>query len=85
MRDVHTMRTTINLDDDVLRAARELASLSGRSLGRVVSDLVRTALSAERRDITVRNGVPVLAPTAEGGLVSPEDVRELLDNDPSSG
>lgn len=40
------MRTTLDLDDDVLDAARELARQSGQSAGRVISRLVRERLAA---------------------------------------
>jgi plasmid stability protein len=77
------MRTTINLDDDILRAAKELASLSGRSLGEVLSDMVRAALTAERsaarQDVLIRNGVPILAPVSEARLVTSADVTRLLE------
>lgn len=39
------MRTTIDIDDDVLRAAKELARIQGTSAGAVVSQLLRQALS----------------------------------------
>ena len=39
------MRTTLQLDDDVLAAARVLARQRRRSLGDVISDLARQALS----------------------------------------
>ena len=35
------MRTTLNIDDDVLAAARELAERSGSSLGAALSELAR--------------------------------------------
>lgn len=73
------MRTTVNLDDDILRATKELATLSGRTLGQVLSDLARTALSGNREEVPVRNGVPVLPATAEARLVTSEDVARLLD------
>lgn len=38
------MRTTINIEDDVLAAAKELARLQNVSAGRVVSRLMREAL-----------------------------------------
>ena len=40
------MRTTLDIDDDVLQAAKELAEAEHKSAGRVVSDLVRKALTA---------------------------------------
>jgi hypothetical protein len=39
------MRTTLDIDDDVLVAARELAEAEKRTMGRVISDLVRRALT----------------------------------------
>lgn len=39
------MRTTINLDDDVLLAARGLARREGTSIGAVISKLARQGLN----------------------------------------
>ena len=57
--DPPAVRTTLDLDEDVLQASKELAAATGSTTGRVVSDLVRKAL---RRDSTgdMRNGVPLL-------------------------
>jgi hypothetical protein len=81
MFDVRCMRTTVNLDDDVLRAAKELADLTGRTLGQVLSDLIRAALQAGRGGDSVRNGVPVLPSSPDARLVTSEDVARLLDED----
>ena len=51
------MRTTIRLDDDLLREAKKLAAVTGRTLAAVVEDALREALSrrpAERRGEQVR-------------------------------
>jgi hypothetical protein len=40
------MRTTLDIDDDVLRAARELARREKKTAGRVISELARKALAA---------------------------------------
>jgi hypothetical protein len=40
----------MNLDYAVLTAGKELADLSGRTLGQVLPDLIRTALSAGREE-----------------------------------
>ncbi|MGI8672101.1 MAG: CopG family transcriptional regulator [Luteitalea sp.] len=53
------MRTTLDLDDDLMEAARELAAARGTTAGRVISDLVRQALEARPRTSS-RNGVPLL-------------------------
>ena len=39
------MRTTIDIDDDVLRAAKELARRERKTAGRVISELARRALT----------------------------------------
>jgi hypothetical protein len=38
------MRTTLDLDADILRAVREMASANATTAGKVMSDLVRKAL-----------------------------------------
>jgi hypothetical protein len=43
------MRTTIDIDDDLLAAVRELARYEGTSAGRVASRLLRQALSGDRQ------------------------------------
>lgn len=60
MRDAVAMRTTLDIDDDVLNAAKELAIAQRTTAGRVISELVRKALrpSGTSRE---RNGVPLLA------------------------
>ncbi len=64
MHDVR-MRTTVDLDDDVLETAKELAAVRGTTAGRVISDLVRQALEARPRR-RERNGVPLLPPRPAG-------------------
>ena len=40
------MRTTIDIDDPILKQLKDLQSRDGRSLGRLVSDLLAQALAA---------------------------------------
>lgn len=40
------MRTTLDLDDDILGASREIARRQHKTAGKVISELVRKALSA---------------------------------------
>jgi len=53
------MRTTLDLDEDVLQAAKEIAATRGTTAGKVLSELARKGL-APARTTRVRNGVPVL-------------------------
>jgi len=59
------MRTTLDLDEDVLQAAKELAVARKTTAGKVVSELVRKAL-APTDNVRVRNGVPLLPRRAPG-------------------
>ncbi len=54
------MRTTLDIDDDVLQAAKELAVSRRRTTGQVLSELARKGLAEPARSTRVRNGVPVL-------------------------
>ena len=56
------MRTTLDLDEDVLQAAKEIAATRGTTAGKVVSELARKGLAPTRGAPArnIRNGVPVL-------------------------
>jgi len=40
------MRTTLDIDDDVLSAAKELARSAHKTAGQIISELARKALTA---------------------------------------
>jgi hypothetical protein len=75
------MRTTLDIDEDVLLAAREIAAARNVTVSFLVSELLRTALvgpgDAER--IVYRNGFPQI-PT-DGPVVTVEMIESLLDAD----
>ena len=73
------MRTTLDIDDDVLNAAKELAALRKTTAGRVLSDLARRALRRKDEETITRNGVPLLPPNEGVRPVSLNDVERLLD------
>lgn len=75
------MRTTVDLDEDVLLAAREVAGQRGVSIGRVISDLVRQALS-QREAASIRNGVPLIPIQPGAGITTLELVNKLRDETP---
>ncbi len=54
------MRTTLDIDDDVLALARARADREHVSIGRVISQLARTALQRPSAATTTRDGLPVL-------------------------
>lgn len=43
------MRTTIDIDDPILKEIKQLQRREGKSLGRLVSDLLAQALAADAR------------------------------------
>jgi hypothetical protein len=45
------MRTTINIDDDVLNAVKEISRRQARPVGEVASKLLREALRGEDKEI----------------------------------
>lgn len=73
------MRTTLQIDDDVLDSARELAVVNGRSLGSVISALARSALRPP--GIVVVDGIPTFDVPADAQPISPEDVARGLDEE----
>lgn len=73
------MRTTLDIDDDVMAAARELAAVERRSLGAVVSELARRGLTPAR--VAVDAGFPVVRVPAGTAPITPEMVRRALDED----
>lgn len=79
MRDAAFMRTTLDIDEDVLETAKELAAKRGTTSGRVLSDLACRALAPRDRAASKRNGVPMLPQRRDGGLVTPEIVNRLRD------
>ena len=75
------MRTTMNLDEDVHRAAKEIARLHGIPMGKVVSDLARQGLAEKRDHSPERNGVRLLPPRTDAGPVSHAIVNSLRGDD----
>jgi hypothetical protein len=80
MRDDAGMRTTLDLDADVLMAIKEIAEMRGSTAGKVLSELVRVALAPKQAGV-VRNGVPVLPRSPAGTpLITTARVNELRDD-----
>ena len=75
------MRTTIDIDEDVLQAAKEIAGLHRKTAGQVVSELLRKALHPAPSDLRVRNGVPLLARRQGAPVLTMELVNQLRDDE----
>ena len=76
------MRTTLAIDDDVLAAAKGLAARQRKSVGAVISALVRQALRPAPAQGQTRNGVPLLPISPNATPVTPELVNQLRDELP---
>ena len=79
------MRTTLDIDDDVLAAAKEVAKRERSTAGRIVSDLMREALrtraslpaaGAPRRDLYGFQPIP------SGGAVVTNALVDKLREEP---
>ena len=71
------MRTTLDIDDDVVAAARELAARERRSLGSVISELARRGLTPAR--VEADEDLPVIRVPQGTPAITPEIVRRALE------
>jgi hypothetical protein len=81
------MRTTIDIADDVLAAAREIGRRQRRSMGDVISDLARQALTQRRMpgaDVGESEAIYGFRPlpARPGVIVTNTPVDRLRDEDP---
>ena len=77
---IDRMRTTLDIDDDVLQAAKELAAARKKTTGQVLSELARKALEPDLT-VRVRNGVPLLPHRPGSPRITVEDVERWLDEE----
>ena len=70
------MRTTINLDDDIVSVVKHYAESRSVGLGKAVSELVRRGIAAPIPTRTV-NGLLIFDPPADSPKVTTKRVREL--------
>ena len=74
-------RTTLQIEDDALRVAKEHASRHGLTLGKAVSELVRQA--ADRPLVTdARNGFRLVRLSRRSPKVTAALVKQLSDDLP---
>jgi hypothetical protein len=73
------VRTTVDIDDDVLQAARAIAARERISIGRAISTIAREAL---RRPLTITTvgRLPVFAIPADAVAITSEMVRAGMDD-----
>ena len=72
------MRTTLDIDDDVMLAVKQLSRQRRETAGHLVSELVRKALMPKIRG-RERNGVPLFPTRPGAGVVTLDLVNRLRD------
>jgi hypothetical protein len=72
------VRTTLELDDDLVLVGKRLAEQRRTTLGRVLSDLVRMALTP-KDEVRLKNGVPLFKVKAGAKKPSLDLVNRLRD------
>lgn len=73
------MRTTLNLDPDILRVARHLSRDQRKSLGAVVSELARRGLQPTPGGVRYESNFPVFRVRENAPPITLELVAEALD------
>lgn len=79
------MRTTLDIEDDVLQAAKETAAMERTSVGRVISTWARRGLlladgkSGDGKKKRIRNGVPLLP--SRGEIITMEHIQKIMDEE----
>ena len=77
------MRTTLDIADDVLQAAKERAQREQKTTGQVVSELLRQALTALQPSVAREpKAVHGFKPFAQrGGIVTNDQIDQLRHDD----
>jgi hypothetical protein len=78
------MRTTLDIADDVLQAAKERARRERKTIGEMISELARRALTTPQEPVSVQEpktvyGLKPFAP--RGGIVTNQLINQLRDED----
>jgi hypothetical protein len=71
------MRTTLQIDDDILLSAKVIAQAERRTVGAVISDLARRSLRPA--GMRLEQGLPVFDVAPDAPAISPDDVARALD------
>ena len=70
------MLITLEIDDDVVASARQIAQIERKTLGTVVSELARQSMGPV--GIRFENGFPVFDVHQDAAPITDEDVARLL-------
>jgi hypothetical protein len=69
------MRTTLKIDDDLYKAAKSIAAMEHKTVGRIVSDLMRKALFSQDYD-EYADGIPAFRVSENVPPLTLETVRD---------
>jgi hypothetical protein len=76
------MRTTLDIDPDILQAVKSLADDRRTTAGKVLSDLARAALTTGKSQKSrKRNGFTLLPAKKDGKVVTLELINRLRDDE----
>jgi hypothetical protein len=76
------MRTTLDIDDSILAAAKEIAGANNCSAGAVISDLARKGLSLTSGQVSRMNsGFPVFSVPADAKPLTSATVKSILSDE----
>ena len=75
------MRTTLEIEDDVLEVAKDIARYQCLSLGKAVSLLIRKGIQSpqDQAKVVTRNGLRVVSRSQNASPVTLEIVNKLRD------
>ncbi len=73
------MRTTLNIDDEILEAAKSIARERSLSVGVVLSDLARRGLRPDKTNPRKRKGFPVFDVSFDGTVLTLDRVKRYED------
>jgi hypothetical protein len=82
------MRTTLDIDDDVLFAAKEIAAKERKTAGKILSDFFRRGIQSDSVDASgmepgqpfvFKNGIPILPSRRE--LVTTEQIQRIMEEE----
>jgi len=78
------MRTTVDIDEDVLQAARGLARREGKTIGKLLAALARRGLAATSPSSVLKEpgALYALRPfPSRGGIVTNEMIDKIREHD----
>jgi hypothetical protein len=81
MRYAGFVRTTLEIDDELLLTVKEMAQQRKTTAGSIISSILRDSLRAKPLKREYKNGVPLLPRRPNGPVVTTELVNRLRDED----